>query len=108
MVTPLRAILKTVTKTWKLEPAALLARAREVWPVVVGPAIATASTPVSLRGGRLMVGVTHPTVGQEIKLRQTSIVAALTRELGSGTIATVLPVHRRSLAMPGRHVKRRH
>jgi hypothetical protein len=107
VVTPLRSILKAVTKTLKLEPAAHLARARDVWPAVVGPALAAGSAPVGLRGTRLAIGVTHPAIGQEIKLRQTQIVRALTRDLGSGVVTSVLPVHRRSLAIPGRHVRRR-
>jgi Dna[CI] antecedent DciA-like protein len=107
MVTPLRSILTTITKRLKLEPAAHLARAREVWPVVAGPVVATASVPVGLRGKRLSIGVTHPAIGQEIKLRHSQIVHALARELGDDIVTTVVSVHRRSLAIPGRHVKRR-
>jgi predicted nucleic acid-binding Zn ribbon protein len=107
MVTPLRTILKTVTKNLALEPAANLARAQAIWPALVGPAIAAASTPVALRNQRLMVGVTHPAVGQEIGLRQGQIVAALREALGAEVVAGVRTVHRRSLAAPSRHAKRR-
>jgi hypothetical protein len=107
MVTPLKTILKAVTKTLKLEPAAYLAATRQVWPTIAGPVVSAASTPVGLRGKRLFIGVTHPAVGQEIKLRQAEFVRALSKQLGRGTIEAIVPVPRRHLDAPGRHVRRR-
>ena len=107
MVTSLRTILNAVTKTLKLEPAAHLARAQQAWPSVAGQAVASGSAPVGLRGKRLFVGVTHPAIGQEVKLREAEIVRALAKELGPGTIDAVVPVPRRSITAPGRHVRRR-
>jgi predicted nucleic acid-binding Zn ribbon protein len=97
MVTPIRDILKAAVRGWGLEPAARLARAQAAWARLVGPAMAEASAPVALRGGRLLVGVTHPTVGQEIRLRRPHLVAALARELGEDVITEVVPVARRRL-----------
>ena len=105
MVTPLRDILKSAARAWGLEPAARLAAAREAWPKIAGPALATASAPVALRGSRLYVGVTNSTVGQEIRLRRTAIMHALNRALGEAAVADVVTVARRRL--PGRREERR-
>lgn len=100
MVTPIRAILKSAARAWGLEPAAHLAGARAVWLAIVGPDLAAHSAPVGVRGKRLLVGVTHPAAGQEIRLRSGVIIQALARELGEGAIAEVLPVPRRTLHRP--------
>jgi predicted nucleic acid-binding Zn ribbon protein len=97
MVTPLRDILKAAVKAWGLEPAARLARAQAAWTRIVGPALSEMSVPITLRGGRLLVGVTHPAAGQEIRLRRASILEALARELGEEAVTDVVPVARRSL-----------
>ncbi len=98
MVTPLRDILKSAVRAWGLEPAARLALAQAAWPRIVGPALVEVSAPVAVRGARLLVGVTHPAAGQEVRLRRTAIVAALARELGEAAISDVVPVARRRLA----------
>ncbi len=97
MVTPVRDILKAAVRAWGLEPAARLAIAQAAWPRVVGSALAEVSAPVALRGARLFVGVTHPTAGQEVRLRRTAIMTALTRELGEAAVGDVVPVARRRL-----------
>lgn len=102
MVTPIRDLLRSAARALGIEPAARLALAREAWPRIVGPALAEASAPVTLRGPRLMVGVTHATAGQEIRLRRAAIVEALARELRERAITEVVPVARRRL--PGRPV----
>lgn len=101
MVTPLRDILKAAVRAWGLEPAARLARAQAAWGRIVGPALAEVSAPVALRGGRLLVGVTHSTAGQEIRLRRRDIKEALTRELGEDVVSDVVPVSRRRPAARG-------
>ncbi|MGH2403414.1 MAG: DciA family protein [bacterium] len=97
MVTPIRSILKSAARAWGIEPAARLATARTAWPRIVGPALAAASAPVALRGGRLLVGVTHATAGQEVRLRKGAIVHALACELGENAITDVVPVARQRL-----------
>ncbi len=97
MVTPVRDILKSAVRAWGLEPAARLASAQAAWPRVVGSALAGVSAPVALRGARLLVGVTHPTAGQEVRLRRAAILTALTRELGEAVVGDVVPVARRRL-----------
>lgn len=104
MVTPLRDILKSSARAWGLEPAARLAAAREVWPKVAGPTLMDTSAPVALRGGRLHVGVTNSTVGQEIRLRRTAIIRALNRAIGEEAVADIVTVARRRL--PGREAHR--
>ncbi len=94
MVTPLRDILKSTVRAWGLEPAARLALAQAAWPRIVGPTLAEVSAPVALRGRRLLVGVMHPTAGQEVRLRRMVIVAALTLELGEAAVGDVVPVAR--------------
>ncbi len=97
MVTPIRDILKSAVRAWGLEPAARLAIAQAAWPCIVGSALAEVSAPVALRGARLLVGVTHPTAGQEVRLRRAAIITALTRELGEAAIGDVVPIARRRL-----------
>ncbi len=99
MVTPVRAILKAVARAWGIEPAAHLALARMAWPQIVGPALARVSAPVALRGGRLLVGVTQPAAGQEIRLRGRAIAQALARDLRGDVITEVVPVARRRLSL---------
>ncbi|MBM3470477.1 MAG: DUF721 domain-containing protein [Armatimonadetes bacterium] len=105
MVVPIRDVLRSAARALGIEPAAHLAAAREAWPRVVGQALAGVSAPVTLRGKRLQVGVTHEAAGQEIRLRRAEIVVALAREVGEGAITDVTPVARRSL--PGRGPGRR-
>lgn len=100
MVTPIREILARAAAGWGLEPAARLAHARRVWGALVGPEMADASAPVAIRGKTLLVGVTHPTVGQEVRLRRTAILAGLATELGKRVLEEIHPVPRRRL--PGR------
>ena len=100
MVTPIREILARAAGGWGLEPAARLAHARRVWGALVGPELAQASAPVAIRGKTLLVGVTHPTVGQEVRLRRTAILARLAIELGKRALEEIHPVPRRRL--PGR------
>lgn len=100
MVVPIREVLKSAARALGVEPAAHLAKAREIWPRIAGPALAGVSAPVTLRGRRLLVGVTHAAAGQEIRLRRTELVTSLARELGKGAITAVTPVARRRL--PGR------
>ncbi len=100
MVVPIREVLRSAARALGIEPAVHLATAREIWPRIAGQALAGVSAPVTLRGRRLLVGVTHEAAGQEIRLRRAEIVAALARELGKGAITDVTPVARRRL--PGR------
>lgn len=100
MVTSIREILKRTARAWGLQPAAHLALARQMWPEVVGPELAKLSAPVTVRGKALLIGVTHPVAGQEIRLRQARILAALTREIGEGELTKVLVVARRRLPGP--------
>lgn len=97
MVVPIREVLRAAARALGIEPALHLATAREIWPRIAGQALAGLSAPVTLRGRRLLVGVTHEAAGQEIRLRRAEIVAALARELGEGAITDVTPVARRSL-----------
>lgn len=100
MVTPIRDILARAAGGWGLEPAAWLAHARRVWSALVGPELAHTSAPVAIRGKTLLVGVTHPTAGQEVRLRRTAILAGLATELGKPALEEIHPVPRRRL--PGR------
>jgi hypothetical protein len=97
MVTPLRDILKSVTQAWRLEPAARLALAQAAWPRMVGKSLAEVSAPVGIHGRRLVIGVIHPTVGQEIRLRRTAIIQSLARELGENAVTELVPAARRRL-----------
>lgn len=101
MVVPIREVLRSAARALGIEPALHLATAREIWPRIAGQALAGLSAPVTLRGRRLLVGVTHEAAGQEIRLRRVEIVAALARELGEGAITDVTPVARRSLSDHG-------
>ncbi|MDQ7841146.1 MAG: DUF721 domain-containing protein [bacterium] len=100
MVVPIREVLRAAARALGIEPAMHLATAREIWPRIAGRALAGVSAPVTLRGRRLLVGVTHEAAGAEIRLRRAEIVASLARELGEGAITDVSPVARRRL--PGR------
>lgn len=104
MVTPIRDILKAAVRTWGLEPAARLARAQEVWPQIAGAALAESSAPVALRGGRLLVGVTHAAAGQEVRLRRTVLLRSLASALGEDAVTEIVPVSRWRLR--GRGVRR--
>ena len=97
MVTPIREILKTAARAWGIEPAARLALAQLAWRRIVGQALAESSAPVALRGQTLLVGVTHPTAGQEMRLRRGAILKALARELREDAVTDVVPVARRRL-----------
>ena len=101
MVTPIREILARAAGGWGLEPAARLAHARRVWGTLVGPELAHTSAPVAIRGKTLLVGVTHPTVGQEVRLRRTAILAGLAIELGKRVLEEIHPVPRRRLVGRG-------
>lgn len=107
MVTRIRTILKSVAQAWGLEPAARLALAREVWPKAVGEPLTSSSAPVSIRGARLAVGVTHVAVGQEIRLRRAAILQVLAGELGEGVITDLVTVPRRYLTDTRRPAGRR-
>ena len=100
MVTPIREILARAAEGWGLEPAARLAHARQVWGALVGPELAHISAPVAIRGKTLLVGVTHPTAGQEVRLRRTAILAGLATGFGKRVLEEIHPVPRRRL--PGR------
>lgn len=100
MVVPIKEVLRAAARALGIEPALHLATARDLWPRVVGQSLAGVSAPVTLRGKRLLVGVTHEAAGNEIRLRRAEILAALARELGAGAISDVAPVARRRL--PGR------
>lgn len=100
MVTPIREILARAAGGWGLEPAARLAHARRVWSALVGPKLAHISAPVAIRGKTLLVGVTHPTAGQEVRLQRTAILVGLATELGKQYLEEIHPVPRRRL--PGR------
>ncbi len=102
MVTPIRDILKRVARAWGVEPAANLALARRVWVEIVGADLARISAPVTVRGKTLLVGVTHPAAGQEVRLRRAAILAALAREVGEGAVVDVQVVSRRRLPEQGR------
>jgi len=98
MVTPIRDILTRSAAGWGIEPAARLAHARRVWALLVGPELAKVSRPMALQRKVLIVGVMHQVAGQEVRLRRTSILAALTKEFGETTIHDVRPVPRRRLS----------
>jgi hypothetical protein len=97
VVTPVRTILRSVVQTWDLQPASRLARAREVWSRVVGETLSASSAPVSIRGTRLAVGVTHVAIGHEVRLRRSEILQTLGEELGAGAITDLVTVPRRHL-----------
>ena len=59
MLTAFRDILQKTARSLGIEPAMHLVQAREVWPEILGPALAGASEPRALRGGVLMVTATH-------------------------------------------------
>jgi hypothetical protein len=101
MVTSVRASLRAGARAWGIEPAARLALARTAWPQIVGPTLARVSAPVSLRGGRLLVGVRHPSAAQEIRLRGGAIIRALVRHLEEDVVTEVVPVARRHLSLVG-------
>lgn len=99
-MTPIRDILRAAAKAWGIEPAARLAQAQEAWPRVAGTALAESSAPVALRGGRLLVGVTHAAAGQEVRLRRAGLLRGLAAALAEDAITEIVPVSRRRL--PGR------
>lgn len=97
MVVPIRDILAREAARWGLEPAARLAEARRRWGAVVGEKLAEASAPVAVRGRTLVVGVTHSTAGQEIRLRRAAIVAALNGKSAKPVLDDIRVVARRRL-----------
>lgn len=97
MVTPLKEILRAAARRMGIEAVAYLVEAQAAWPRVVGPALAAESAPVRLRKGLLLVGVSHPATGHEIRLRQAEILVALAREIGEGAVTSIRPVGRRRL-----------
>jgi len=100
VVTSVRDILRAAARRWGLAPAARLVAVREAWAVLVGPALAQASAPLALRGRTLVVAVTSATVAQDIRLRGTGLVKALTRTLGEDVISRVVPAMRHRLPAP--------
>ena len=97
MVTPIREILARAVGGWGLEPAVRLAHARRVWGAIVGPTLAKISAPVAIHGKTLLVGVTHPTAGQDVRLRRSNILAALAAESEKPTLDDIRIVPRRRL-----------
>jgi len=73
----LREVLRRTARTLGLEPALHLAEVRATWPDVVGPALAAATTPRTLRGHLLLVSADHPLAAQEVRLREAEILGRL-------------------------------
>ena len=76
-----REVLRKTARSLGIEPAMHLSTVESRWSQVVGPALAGATAPRSLRGGTLVVIAAHPLAAQEVRLRSEGIVAALQREV---------------------------
>jgi predicted nucleic acid-binding Zn ribbon protein len=81
------------TITWALDslrdelaPATRLASVQQVWPEVVGPAIAAEAAPTAERGGVLTVSCSAAVWAQELDLMGPAIIARLNARLGGSPI----------------------
>jgi predicted nucleic acid-binding Zn ribbon protein len=81
---PLSTALERFTAT--IAPATILARVQEVWGVAAGPAIASAASPTSERGGVLTITCEASVWAQELDLMAVELVQRLNAALGEGTI----------------------
>lgn len=89
MLTALRDILQKTARTLGVEPALHLVRVRQVWPEIVGPALAKAAEPRTLRRGALVVVVVHALAAQEVNLRRPEILRALRQRVPEADLRQV-------------------
>jgi predicted nucleic acid-binding Zn ribbon protein len=66
-----------------LDSVAKAHRIGQIWPVVVGDAVAAHCRPIAMRGEVLELSVDSPVWSQQLQLRKPEILAALARELGA-------------------------
>lgn len=66
-----------------LDSVAKAHRIGQIWPTVVGDAVAAHCRPVALRGDVLELTVDSPVWSQQLQMRKPEILAALGRELGA-------------------------
>ena len=81
MLTALRDVLRKTARSLGIEPALHLVQVQEAWPEVVGPVLAGAAEPRSLRAGVLLVATAHPHAAQEIRLRSEEILRGLSQRM---------------------------
>ena len=68
-----------------LDAVAKAHRIGQIWPRVVGEAVAAHCRPVGLRGEVLELAVDSPVWSQQLQMRKPEILAALARELGDAS-----------------------
>lgn len=79
-------LLQDTLEGLHLSHATREARAMLLWPQVVGPAIAAATEPVTVRGGELVVNARSAVWVQELTLSSGTILARLQEALGANVI----------------------
>lgn len=66
-----------------LDSVAKAHRIGQLWPAVVGEAVAAHCRPIGLRGDVLELSVDSPVWSQQLQMRKPELLAALARELGA-------------------------
>ncbi len=94
MLLALREILRKTAHSLGIESAMRLAEVQAAWMEVVGPGLAAASEPRSLRGGVLVVAAAHALAAQEVSLRREGIVRELQRRAPQAAVRRVRVVVR--------------
>ncbi len=92
MLLGLREILRRTARTLGIEPAMHLAEIRAAWTEIVGPPLAEAAEPRSLRGGVLVIAAAHALAAQEVGLRRETIVRELGRRVPRAAVRRVCVV----------------
>lgn len=85
-LTPLKDILPEALKTWSHRPKDLVTIIRERWVAVVGPSLATLTTPVKLERELLVIGVQSSPLANELQLLQEKILENLRREVPAASL----------------------
>lgn len=70
-------------------PVEAAVRLEEVWPAVVGPALAAVTTPGQVVDGVLSVTTSDAAAVTELGFRARSIAAALADQLGEGVVTSL-------------------
>ena len=83
---PVGESLDRLTASLGAPPARVLARLFAAWPALVGDAVASHATPLSLRQGTLVVAVDDPAWVTQLRWLEADLLARFADAVGEGVV----------------------